>query len=149
MKKAILFLCSLLLSMNAFPQKGEFGMGVILGNPTALSVKWWTGKVTAIDASLGYHFGNMNHLHVNTDLLAHLWSFDKEGDLIRIYFGAGAGMGFISDLSISVRAPFGAGLYLHDIPLELFAEIVPLLQLIGPGDTRFLMDGYIGARWYF
>ena len=52
-------------------------------------------------------------------------------------------------LSFSVRAPVGAGLYLHDLPLELFAELVPVLQIIGPGDTRFMMDGYIGARWYF
>ena len=149
MKSVILVLLTVCLSMSVFPQKGNFGMGMILGNPTAFSIKWWTGNNSAIDASLGYHYGNMNHLHLNTDLLLHLWSIKKEEDIIKIYFGPGAGMGFISDLSISVRAPVGAGLYLHDLPLELFAELVPVLQIIGPGDTQFMMDGYIGARWYF
>lgn len=149
MKRVILILFALCLTSNAFPQKGDFGMGLILGNPTAFSIKWWTGDRSAIDASLGYHYGNLNHLHLNTDLLLHLWTFEKEQDLIKIYFGPGAGLGFISDLSVTVRAPVGAGLYLHNIPLELFAELVPLLQIIGPGDSRFLMDGYIGVRWYF
>lgn len=149
MKRVILILVALCLASNAFPQKGDFGMGLILGNPTAFSIKWWTSDRSAIDASLGYHYGNMNHLHLNTDLLLHLWTFEKEQDLIKIYFGPGAGLGFISDLSITVRAPVGAGLYLHNLPLELFAELVPLLQIIGPGENRFLMDGYIGARWYF
>jgi hypothetical protein len=149
MKKIILVLIAACLAINVFPQKGDFGMGMILGNPTAFSIKWWTGNKSAIDASLGYHYGNMNHLHLNTDLLFHLWTFEKEEDLIKIYFGPGAGLGFISDLSITVRTPVGTGLYLHHIPLELFAELVPLLQIIGPEDSRFLMDGYIGARWYF
>jgi hypothetical protein len=149
MKRVILVLFTVCLSMNAFPQKGDFGMGLILGNPTAFSIKWWTGNSSAIDASLGYHYGNMNHLHLNTDLLLHLWSIEKEQDIIKIYFGPGAGMGFISDLSITVRAPVGTGLYLNDLPLEIFAELVPLFQIIGPEGTRFKVDGYIGARWYF
>ncbi len=50
------------LSITAFTQRGDFGMGVILGNPTSFSVKLWTGDVTAIDASLGYRYGNTNEL---------------------------------------------------------------------------------------
>ena len=149
MKRMILMLFALSLASKALPQKGDFGMGMILGNPTAFSIKWWTGNKSAIDASLGYHYGNMNHLHLNSDLLLHLWTIEKEQDLIKIYFGPGAGLGFISDLSITARAPLGTGLYLHHIPLELFAELVPLFQIIGPGGSHFLIDGYIGARFYF
>jgi len=149
MKRIILLLYAAFLAINAFPQKGDFGMGIILGNPTAFSVKWWTGNKSAIDASLGYHYGNMDHPHLNTDLHLYLWSFQKEADLIKVYLGPGAGMGFISDLSITARAPVGAALYLTALPLELFAELVPLLQIIGPDGTRFKIDGYIGARWYF
>ena len=124
-------------------------MGVILGNPTSFSVKYWTGDVTAIDASLGYRYGNTNELYLNTDFLFHLWAIQKEEGLIKFYFGAGAGLGFISDLSFSVRAPGGAALFLDSHPIELFAEIVPALQIFGVGDTRFRMEAYIGIRWYF
>ena len=149
MKRCILILGLVLLSLEVFSQKGEFGMGIILGNPSSLSVKLWTGKVTAIDASIGYRYGSANHLYLNTDFLFHLWDFQKEEGMIKVYFGAGAGLGFISDLSIGVRLPGGAALYLDNIPIELFAELVPTFQLFGEGDFRFMMEGYIGARWYF
>ena len=149
MKRVILFLCAVYLSINVFSQKDDFGMGVILGNPTSLSLKYWTGNANAIDASIGYRYGSTNDLYLNADFLFHLWAIHKDEGLIRFYFGAGAGLGFISDLSFSVRIPVGAALFLSKIPLELFAEIVPTLQIIGVGNTRFRMEGYIGARWYF
>lgn len=149
MKKVFLGLGLVLLSFKAFPQKGEFGMGLILGNPTSLSVKLWTGEVTAIDASIGYRYGSYNHLYLNTGFLFHLWAFQKDEGIIKIYFGAGAGMGFISDLSLGLRAPGGAALFLDNLPLEIFAELVPTLQLFGEENIRFMMEGYIGARWYF
>ena len=149
MKRVILILCAVFLAINAFTQKGDFGMGIILGNPTSVSVKLWTGKVTAIDASLGYRYGSANHLYLNTDFLFHLWAIEKEEGTIKVYLGAGAGLGFVSDLSFSIRAPVGAALFLDNIPLELFAEPVPTLQVFGEGDIRFRMEGYLGARWYF
>ncbi len=72
MKKVFLSLILIFLCLNVFSQKGDFGMGVILGNPTSLSVKYWTGDLTAIDASLGYRYGSANHLYLNTDFLFHL-----------------------------------------------------------------------------
>ena len=149
MKRVSLILCAVFLSINAFAQKGDFGMGIILGNPTSASVKLWTGKVTAIDASLGYRYGSSNHLYLNTDFLFHLWAIEKEEGTIKVYFGAGAGLGFVSDLSFSIRAPVGAALFLDNIPLELFAELVPTSQVFGEGNIRFRMEGYLGARWYF
>ena len=142
-------LCTAILSINSFAQKGDFGMGIILGNPTSVSVKLWTGEVTAIDASLGYRYGSANHLYLNTDFLFHLWAIEKEEGTIKIYFGAGAGLGFISDLSFPIRVPVGAALFLDNIPLELIAELVPTVQVFGEGDIRFKMEGYLGARWYF
>ena len=148
-KRVLLVLCVVFLSINAYSQRGDFGMGVTLGNPTSFSVKLWTGNVTAIDASLGYRYGSTNELYLNTDFLFHLWAIQKEEGLIKFYFGAGAGLGFISDLSFSIRAPGGAALFLDSHPLELFTEIVPTLQIFGVGDTRFRMEAYIGVRWYF
>ena len=149
MKKILSLLAVLLLSLNLFSQHSEFGMGLILGNPTAVSVKLWTGEKTALDASFGYHFGKANHLYLNTDLLIHPWSFRQEEDIILIYLGPGAGLGFISDLSLTVRSPLGAALFLNDLPLELFAEIVPTLQLVGANGVQFWPDAYMGIRWYF
>lgn len=148
MNRVCLVACALLLSLNANSQKGRFALGTVLGNPTGISAKYWTGKITAIDVSLGYYFSGRDHPYLNTDFLFHFWSIEKEEDLVKVYFGAGAGMGFISDLSISIRTPGGAALYLANAPLEIFFEIVPSLQLIGPGNTSFQLGGYIGTRWF-
>ncbi len=111
MKRIILVLLTIYLALEAFPQSSAFGLGVILGNPTGFSGKLWTGEKSAIDASIGYHIGRINGLRLTADYLVHHWSFESEKDLIKVFFGAGAGLGFISDISLSLRAPAGAGYY--------------------------------------
>ncbi|MEN8156059.1 MAG: hypothetical protein ABFS10_03855 [Bacteroidota bacterium] len=149
MKRSILALCTLLLSVNAFSQKSNFGLGVMLGNPTGVSAKLWTGEKIAVDAAFGYRIGVEDHLRFNADYLFHPWSFNVEQDILKPYFGAGFGLGFISDFSVSVRVPVGAAYFFQPVPLEVFAEIAPGFQIIGPGDTRFCFEGYLGVRWYF
>jgi hypothetical protein len=139
----------LLLSSCAFSQQSDFGIGVILGNPTGISVKYWTGERIALDASLGYMIAREEHLMLSADFLAHLWSFDSEGDRIRLYLGAGAGLGFISDISLSLRLPLGASYFFSSFPMEFFAELDPLFQLTGPGGSGPGIGGYLGAHWYF
>ena len=133
----------------AISQKGKFGLGLFFGNPSSISAKYWTGDKTAIDASLGYHFGVIDNLFLNTDFLFHNWTIEAEQGILKVYCGPGAGLGFISDLSISIRAPGGIGFFLNAIPIEAFGEIVPTLQITGPTGTRFWIGAYVGARWYF
>mgnify|MGYP000674034767 CR=1 FL=1 len=39
-----------------FSQNKGIGAGVILGEPTAISAKFWLGENNAVDAALGYSF---------------------------------------------------------------------------------------------
>ena len=64
MNKHFLIPVILVMSLNAFAQDIKNGIGVILGNPTGFTAKLWTGEKTAKDASLGYHFGNINSLYL-------------------------------------------------------------------------------------
>ena len=148
MNKRFLIPVILVMSLNAFAQDSKIGIGVILGYPTGFTAKLWTGEKTAIDATLGYHFGNISSLYLSADFLIHQWAFDVDQGIIKIFFGPGAGLGFSSDLSISARAPGGVSYCFDTIPLEAFADIIPTLQVIGPGGVRFWVGGYIGARWY-
>ncbi len=124
-------------------------MGVILGNPTSLSVKYWTGQLTAIDASIGYRYGSSNDIYLNTDFLFHLWAIQKDEGLIRFYFGAGAGLGFISDLSCPFGRPVVPLYSLTSTPWSCLPKLSLHFRLIGDGNIRFRMEAYIGARWYF
>jgi hypothetical protein len=137
------------VSLASYSQIGDIKLGIILGNPTGITAQYRTGSRTAVNASLGRQIAASNYLLLSADFLVHLWSFDSEGDQIRVYAGGGMSMGFLSDLSISFRIPVGAGYYFSTLPLEMFAEIVPTLQVFGEGNFRFWPGGYLGVRWIF
>lgn len=151
MRKLILLcLVSMIpLRTTAQNQDLDIGLGIILGSPSGLSAKLWTGEKTAVAAAAGYHFGMYNHISLSADFLAHLWTIPHEADELKVYFGMGAGMGFLSEISLDIRFPGGVSLYPGTGSLELFAELVPALQLFGPEDLRLRLLGYLGTRWYF
>jgi hypothetical protein len=148
LKRAPVALIPLLVTSIAFGQRSEFGIGAVLGNPTGISVKYWTGERMAVDASLGYLIAREEYLLLSAGLLVHPWSIESEGDLIRPYLGAGASLGFISQISMGLRLPFGAAYFFASFPMEFFAEIDPVVQLTGPDGSRLGIMGYLGARWY-
>ena len=153
MKKLILISLAAVLSINTFSQTSGFGIGAILGTTDGFSMKLWTSETTAFDAAVGFNLGTYSGFHTNADLLFHLWSFDVAQDMMKVYFGPGVGMGiyngYVNNISIDLRAPGGVGYYFHSIPLEAFAEVVPVLDLFGPWDINPRWESYIGARWYF
>jgi hypothetical protein len=57
MKKPVLCLIIILLlgSMSPAQDKG-YGIGIILGEPTVLSVKYWLNNTNALDFGLGFSF---------------------------------------------------------------------------------------------
>lgn len=50
MKRTIFLFSVTFILMNAYSQDSGVGIGVVLGEPTGLSGKIWTGEKTAIDA---------------------------------------------------------------------------------------------------
>mgnify|MGYP001826559058 CR=1 FL=1 len=149
-RKGLLWIIILMAWVSsASGQIGTVGLGVVLGNPTGISAVYWTGDHSAIQLNMGYLMAREEHLLLSADFLVHPWIFYEEDDLIRPYVGLGGGLGFISDISISLRLPLGTSYFFSAFPIEAFAELVPSLQLMGPGDIRFYLGGYLGARWYF
>lgn len=146
MKKLIIATCLLLLSSTAFAvTPGSFGVGLILGDPTGISGKYWIDKDNAIDAAIGF-----NRFSVHADYLFHLWNIFPQtgaGD-----FGAYLGPGIVfkdkkHDNIVGIRFALGAVYELNTYPIEFFAEIVPVLEL--SPDTELNLDGGIGIRYFF
>lgn len=132
-----------------YPQKGMIGLGITLGNPTGITAQYWTGGNTAVSAVFGRQIAGINHLYLSADFLLHPWRFRSEEDEIRLYTGPGLGLGFISDLGVALRVPLGGAYFFHGLPLVLFAEMVPSLQLTGDEGILFRPGGYLGLRWFF
>jgi len=149
MKKSIviLMLAVLFLSGMAFTEERSFGLGIILGEPTGLSLKKWIGKTTAIDAAVAWSF-KQDSFHVHADYLLHNFSlFEVKKGKLLLYYGLGGSLSTEAEVRVGVRIPVGLSYSIEDTHLETFFEIAPLLDLT-PG-TEFSLMGGIGIRYFF
>jgi hypothetical protein len=139
-------------------EKGVFGIGLIVGEPTGVSGKYYLGNDTAVDGAVGAAFlGRGVQAHV--DLLWHPWVLDqKEAFALPVYLGGGLRLlnhnasGDDEDhVRIGLRVPVGILFDFTRIPLDVFAEIAGVLDYRTAGDASFGLDvnGGAGARYYF
>ena len=152
MKRKIVFVITviLLLTAHSYSQNKGFGLGVILGEPTGVGAKNWISSTTAIDAAIAWSFVNKGALHIHADYLFHnfeLISLEGKGKL-PVYFGIGARIKFGDDDSrLAIRIPVGIDYLFGDAPVDVFLEVVPMLDLIPK--TKFQFNAALGARYFF
>jgi hypothetical protein len=146
----VLFL-SFFLKLNA--QESGLGIGIMVGEPSGLSAKKWLNSNNAIDAGLGWSFSENGSAHLHADYLYHNYDLIKVSDAkIPLYFGIGGRFKFKNDEksvgnSIGIRVPVGLSYMVSSAPFDIFAEIVPILDL--SPDTRFSFNSALGVRYYF
>jgi len=129
---------------------GRFGLGVIFGEPTGVSLKYFVTDTLAIDGGLGWTFNNNTDVHLHADALWH--NFDlipvEEGKL-PIYFGVGARLKIIdnADDRFGIRIPVGIAYMFEHLPMDVFFEVAPVLDLTP--STRGGFTAGVGCRWWF
>jgi hypothetical protein len=137
-------------------QTRGFGIGVILGEPTGLSMKFWTSSNTAVDIAAAWSFINGSAVHVHADYLYHNFKLVKlDYDTLPFYIGIGGRIKFNehddeeneNDIHLGVRIPVGLEFLPSKISFDFFIEIAPLLDLIP--NTDFGFNGGIGFRYFF
>jgi len=128
-----------------------FGLGIILGEPTGLSGKLWTGGKTAVDGALAWSTDRDANLHLHIDYLVHNFNFiNIDETYLPVYYGIGGRMKFSehdNDDFIGVRVPVGVAQMFENAPVDLFFEIVPILDLAP--DTDFDINIALGGRYFF
>jgi hypothetical protein len=149
MKKAALMLIILgCLAGLSFGQSGDIGLGIILGEPTGLSAKLWTGKTTAFDAGAAWSFVSGGFFQVHGDLLFHNFDlFPVETGKMALYYGFGGRVKLADQTIVSVRVPIGISYQFEKTAIELFLEVVPMLDIIPA--TEVGIGGGAGFRYYF
>jgi len=126
----------------------DFGVGIILGEPTGISFKFWTGTNSAFDAATAWSIGNKKVFHLHMDYLRHSFGFtDVEKGKLPFYYGIGTRIKFEKDTRVGIRFPLGLEYIFEKAPLDIFLEVVPLLNLIP--STDFDINASIGFRYYF
>ena len=144
---------------SAFPQTRQFGAGIIIGEPTGISLKYWLSGESALDLALAWSFSGDDSFHLHGDYLIHNFGLIQipKGRL-PLYYGIGARYrsheekhrrndNRHSENIFGVRVPVGLAYLFADITLDIFLEIVPVVNLIP--DTDFNLDFALGARYFF
>ena len=142
----------------AVAQPQGLGLGLMGGNPSGLSLKVWTGPRVALDAGLGYSLWYGRALSFHGDVLWHTNSLlqSSQDGYLPLYIGLGARVVMADnvhypDMRIGLRVPFGLEYVFNTVPIGLFMEVVPTLDVSGvPADRGFFgPQGSIGFRYYF
>lgn len=164
MKRTLIMLAvvGVLFTGNAQAQQQQktFGLGIILGEPTGLSLKHWISGDRAVDAGIAWSFSENDSLHLHMDYLWHWFGKvgvqQKEGRM-PLYVGIGGRVKFKEendgrgrnddDTLVGVRVPFGLSFLFNEAPVELFFEVVPVLDVAPDSDLD--INAAVGARFYF
>jgi len=128
--------------------QGNFGLGIILGEPTGVSAKLWITDRTAVDVAAAWSFSNEAAFHLHADYLFH--NFDLiavEKGKLPVHFGIGARAKFEDDSKFGVRIPVGLTYIFDGAPVDIFFEVVPILDLAP--DTEFTANAAVGIRYFF
>jgi hypothetical protein len=146
--KFVTILFSLIFISSIKAQSNGIGVGLIVGEPTGISGKYWTGSTTAFDAALAWSFVDENAFQIHADYLFHNIRLItiSEGKL-PFYYGIGARLKTANDIKLGVRVPLGLAYLFQNVPIDIFVEVVPILDLIPK--TDFQINAALGARYYF
>lgn len=143
------------------PKGKDFGIGLVLGDPSGLSIKYWTTAENAFHVYIGSsYFGK---IRLGADYLWHFDSFNSS--VVKLYtglglvlgFGNGSGIWYKSNkdnfyywsdntVGIAARGVLGLNIIPRNSPLEIFLELAPLVGL--SPNYGINIDAAVGIRFY-
>ena len=132
------------------PFSDDREVGLIIGEPTGLSGKLWTGSTTAFDVGVAWSFRKDGHMHLHADYLYHNFSYlESDRGYVPVYLGIGGRVRFWEHDKSEVGLRFVAGVEYYDdeFPFTVFLEIAPVLDLAP--ETEMDFNGGLGVRYLF
>ncbi len=137
-------LAPLLTAQQAAAQSGGTGIGVVIGEPTGVTIRF-NRAANNFQAHAAWSFGNDGAFQISGDYLRSGNLSDP--DFPPFYFGLGARVKFSDKSTVGIRVPVGMNYFFKNDPFELFGEVVPILRVIP--NTGFYFGAAAGVRYYF
>ena len=116
----------------ALAERGPFGLGIIVGEPTGISGKYQLSTKNAIDGAVAWSLDGDNELHLHGDYLYHWYEVvTVEKGSLPLFAGVGGRFRFREnrDDEVGVRFPVGLTYLFDDAPFDVFLEVAPILEL--------------------
>lgn len=146
-RKSITALVLFLLSFGAgltAPAR-QFGIGLVLFEPSGLTGKVWLGRGAAFNGAIGWSAEENHYLHIQADFLFldQRVAGDRNLDL-DFYLGAGGKIIFRDFEGAWFRLPLGLDFQLKRTPLNFFFEVAPTFNF-----KSLKLFGALGFRYIF
>lgn len=129
---------------------GPFGLGVAVGDPTGLSLKYRLGDGQAVSAAVGWSRYGV-HLIADYQWLEVVYLTKRVFTLSSQF---GTGLRLIDErwdkddrATFGVRIPAAVSIQFNAVPVELSVEPAAVIGLIP--ETRFDLDVTLYARYFF
>jgi hypothetical protein len=149
--KRVLVLISfafIIFTSSILPQDKGFGLGIIVGEPSGVTFKYWTSSDGAFDGAVAWSFIDGGALHLHADYILHNFSLiTVSSGKLPFYYGIGARIKLVDNTRLGVRVPVGLVYLMNGTPIDFFLELVPILDLAPK--TDFKINAAIGGRYYF
>lgn len=151
MKKIwLIILLASVLTTSLFSQHKRFGLGIVLGEPTGFTAKLWLSRYNSINGAFAWSILHEEKFYIHIDHVFHYYGlFDIQTGELPLHLGVGGRLLLKKgeEGNVGFRIPLGFTYIMHEVPVEFFGEIVPVVNLIP--ETDMDIDGGIGFRYFF
>jgi hypothetical protein len=140
-------------------EKGTFGVGLVIGEPTGISMKLYLKDDQAIQGAIGSAFVG-GGIQAHADYVFHPWILeDRESFTLPVYLGPGLrvidydkGRGGNSYVAVGVRGVIGILFDFKSVPLDAFVEVAGVGEYgfsSSQGGFGLALNAGAGVRYYF
>lgn len=134
--------------------RGKFGLGVVLGSPTGLSMEFRLASSSALHVAVGLE--GLNDEGRDDDFYVHVvWKFYL-AELARtpdfslpLYVGVGPYLANIGNdnIALGARGPVGIAFAFNSVPIDIFLEVALLLNVVEDVDVG--VGAALGFHYFF
>jgi hypothetical protein len=146
-------------SAGSGEEKGTFGLGLIVGEPTGICAKLYLSDDQAIQGAIGSAFV-AGGLQAHADYVWHPWILEeRESFTLPVYVGPGVrfidyskGRGGDSYVAVGVRVVGGLMFDFRNVPLDAFVEVAGVGEYgfsSASGGFGLALNAGAGVRYYF
>lgn len=123
-------------------------IGLMFGEPTGVSYKYFITNANAIDAGAAVSFIPDAVFQLSADFLRHYYHFANVGEgRLPLVYGAGLAVQFREDTRLGIRIPVGLTYIMQNLPLALFIDVAPRFDIVP--DTEVSINAAVGVRYRF
>jgi hypothetical protein len=129
---------------------GNFGVGIMLGEPTGFSGKLWLSSRSAVDGGLAWSLDGEDAMQLHSDYLRHDFQLiHASKGALGLYYGIGGRLELheVADDELGLRIPVGLNYLFAGAPMDMFVEFAPIMNVLP--DKDFEPSAAISARYSF